>query len=143
MQSPVPPARPEPANAGAETVDYGRQIDFGEDGPVIREPATAPAPVARAAAPAPAAKPAAKAATPASRPAAEPAAKPAAPSSRPAAEPAPASRTSGAPSIRNAPPATAPAEGDASSASIVVPVTFPVGGTTGEIVIRIVLKPAA
>jgi hypothetical protein len=106
-------------------MDYGRQIDFGEDGPVIREPATAPAPVARAAAPAPAAKPAARAAAPAPAPRAA----------------APRSAAPG-PSIQNAPPATTSA-GAESSASIVVPVTFPVGGATGEIVIRIVLKPAA
>ena len=149
MQSPMPPAHAEPANAGAEPgMDYGRQIDFSEDGPVIREPATAPAPVARAAspAPAPAAKPAAAKATPAPRAAAAeaaPAPRPAAPAPRPApVEPAPAARAASAPSIQNTPAATAPAEGE-SSASIVVPITFPADGSTGEIVIRIVLKPAA
>jgi signal recognition particle receptor subunit beta len=135
MQSPTPPARPEPATAGAEPgMDYGRQIDFGEDGPVIREPATAPAPVARAAAPAPAA------AKPAAKPA--PRAAQAAPAPAPRAAARPAAERSPSPSIQNAPPATAPADAE-SSASIVVPVTFPVGGATGEIVIRIVLKPAA
>jgi signal recognition particle receptor subunit beta len=147
MQSPVPPAPAEPASAGAETgMDYGRQIDFGEDGPVIREPATAPAPVARATPPAPVAKPAAKPAAPAKpAPATRAAAAETAPApaSRPAPpEPAPAPRAASAPSIQNSPAATAPAEGE-SSASIVVPITFPVAGSTGEIVIRIVLKPAA
>ena len=33
-------------------------------------------------------------------------------------------------------------DGSATSSSIVVPITFPVGGQSGEIVIRIVLKPA-
>jgi hypothetical protein len=37
-------------------------------------------------------------------------------------------------------PAPAPA---ASTSTVVVPVTFPMAGQTGEIVIRIVFKPAA
>jgi hypothetical protein len=145
MERPAAPAPVAAGTPGETGMDYGRQIDFSEDVPVIREPATAPAP-ARAAAPAPA-KPAPAAAKPAPREAAAPAPKPAPARAEPAparAEPAPAPSRAAAPSIHNTPAATAPAESGAeSSASIVVPIAFPVNGTTGEIVIRIVLKPAA
>jgi hypothetical protein len=48
-----------------------------------------------------------------------------------------------APSIQTASPAGNAEADPSSSASVVVPITFPVNGQTGEIVIRIVLKPAA
>jgi hypothetical protein len=51
-------------------------------------------------------------------------------------EPAPA------PVMTAAPPVATPAASPQSS-TVVVPITFPPAGQTGEIVIRIVLKPAA
>jgi signal recognition particle receptor subunit beta len=144
MERPAAPAPVAAGTPGETGMDYGRQIDFSEDVPVMREPATAPA--ARAPAPSHAPAPAKPAAPAPAKPAApKPAAREPAAAPRPApahAEPAAPSRAA-APSIHNAPAATAPAESAAeSSASIVVPIVFPVNGTTGEIVIRIVLKPA-
>ena len=48
-----------------------------------------------------------------------------------------------APSIQTASPAGNGEVDPSGSASVVVPITFPLAGQTGEIVIRIVLKPAA
>ena len=75
-----------------------------------------------------------------------------APASAPAAAPSPAAVAKAQPVAREsrgvetiprpAPAATRDGSGTATSSSIVVPITFPVNGQTGEIVIRIVLKPA-
>ena len=56
-----------------------------------------------------------------------------------AVPPAMAARTDSAPAARAAATATA----EAGASEIVVPISFPVAGQTGEILIRIVLKPAA
>ncbi len=121
-------AAPAPAN-GESGLDYGRQIDFGDDTPVTRVPVAAPAAVAPPAAPV-ANVSAPRLTTVSAETTATVAPRPAPPVS--------------APSIHNQPAATEPAESASeSSASVVVPITFPVNGQTGEIVIRIVLKPAA
>ena len=124
---PAPPAAAPVAAASENGLDYGRQIDFSDE-PVVSK-AMAPAHVPVPASPVPSVS-APRLATVSAETAA-------------AVAPTPV-RTVSAPSIQNQPAATAPAEASAeSSATVVVPVTFPIAGQTGEIVIRIVLKPAA
>lgn len=111
-------------------VDYGRQIELPDE---------AVAAVAKPAPVAPAPAPAARAPMPTVSQETVAAVAPA--GLRAAAERAGANLA--APSIQTASPAGNSEADPSSSASVVVPITFPVNGQTGEIVIRIVLKPAA
>ena len=127
---PARPATPAPAMAPARAIEreaqetatsradsavleYGRQLDLPDQIPPARPARPAPAPVAGPLEPKPFR-------TPERAPAA------------PAPQPAAAVMTA----IASVP---APA---ATASTVVVPVTFPMAGQTGEIVIRIVLKPA-
>jgi len=129
----LPSERETPAAAPvADGVDYGRQIDLGaEVVAAAAKPAPPPAPQPAAAA--------AKAPMPTVSQETVAAVAPA--GLRAAAERAGANLAG--PSIQTASPAAANNADPSSSASVVVPITFPVNGQTGEIVIRIVLKPAA
>ena len=106
-----------PARSDSTMLEYGRQLDLPDQIPPAR---TAPAPAA------------------ASRAAQE--------VRRTPLEPAPFRTTETLPPPPPVPVATAPvapaAAPAAATSTIVVPVTFPMAGQTGEIVIRIVLKPA-
>jgi signal recognition particle receptor subunit beta len=129
------PSEPQVAASNAPTdggVDYGRQIELPDETLVASaRPAAAPAP-----APAPAR------AAPMPTVSQETVAAVAPAGLRAAAERAGANLA--APSIQTASPAGSGEAADpSSSASVVVPITFPINGQTGEIVIRIVLKPAA
>ena len=110
----------------AESLDYGREIQLPDEipPPAPREPVSvAPAPVAHH--------------TPAPEPVTAPA-RPA-PDRRAAA---PASRAEAPPSRAEAPVSRVakPAEAEAATNSVVVPVKLPVNGKTSEIVIRIVFE---
>jgi signal recognition particle receptor subunit beta len=130
----LPSERETPAAAPvADGVDYGRQIDLGNE---VVAAAAKPAPQ-------PAPQPAAAVAKAAPMPTVsqETVAAVAPAGLRAAAERAGANLAG--PSIQTTSPAAASSADPTSSASVVVPITFPVNGQTGEIVIRIVLKPAA
>ncbi len=128
------PSEPQVTSAPSSTpdgVDYGRQIELPDESVV--------AAAARPAPPAPAPAPATR--TPMPTVVQETVAAVAPAGLRAAAERAGANLA--APSIQTASPAGNSEADPSSSASVVVPITFPVNGQTGEIVIRIVLKPAA
>jgi signal recognition particle receptor subunit beta len=131
----LPSERPAPASPAATPdsgVDYGRQIELPNETvaaaarPVPPPPAPTPAPAARQPMPTVSQETVAAVAPAGLRAAAER-----------------AGANLAAPSIQTAPPAGNSEADPSSTASVVVPITFPVNGQTGEIVIRIVLKPAA
>jgi signal recognition particle receptor subunit beta len=128
--TPAPAAPPRPlerehqpaVQADASMFEYGRQLDLPDQIPPPQA-APAPAPVAARATPAAPATPARETRN-----------------DRPALDPVPFRSSEPAPAATRAPVAETPA---AESGTIVVPIQFPQGSRSGEIVIRIVLKPAA